>query len=265
MNWSEKLKNSIKILSLNCNGIRSASKKGLENFILKENFDILCFQEIKAKEDDINLDFYNSSGYSHCINPADKKGYSGTAIFYKQKASNTYKGMNSPIFDGEGRVILIEYPEFTLVNSYFPSGSSGEERQEMKIKFLKEILPLLNKWKSKYKNIILTGDINIAHKEIDIHDPKGNKNSSGFLPEERKWIDDLITSGWVDAFRLTKGELKDIYSWWTYRFSARKKNKGWRIDYFFVSDTLKDKIIDCGIYTEMDFSDHAPIFLNIKV
>ena len=253
----------LKILSLNCNGIRSATSKGLHEFLQKEDFDILCFQEIKANSKDIDLSFYKSMKYHEIIFSAEKKGYSGTAVFSKTKYVDSKVGINHTLFDGEGRVITLYFKNFSIVNAYFPSGTSGEERQSQKMIFLDKIKSYLDNLKKSQSNIILTGDINIAHQEVDIHDPKGNKNNSGFLPTEREWIDLFLDSGWVDGFRFCNPILKDTYTWWTYRFSARSKNKGWRIDYFFVSENLKNNIKECNVYTSKIFSDHAPIYLEL--
>lgn len=253
-----------KIMSLNCNGIRSASQKGLHKFLEEENFDTICFQEIKALEENFDLDFYKKLGYNHSIYPAKKKGYSGTATFSKEKTLSHNKGMGLEKFDQEGRILELEFSDYYLINSYFPSGTSGEERQDFKMDFLNSFIDYIERLEKSGKPIILTGDINIAHKEIDIHDPKGNKKSSGFLPEERAWIDTFLSRGYVDAFRLVKGNIEHEYSWWTYRHSARTKNKGWRIDYFFISKNLGEKTIDCGIFTNKVFSDHAPIYLVMR-
>jgi exodeoxyribonuclease-3 len=254
----------LKILSLNCNGIRSATSKGLHEFLQKEDFDILCFQEIKANFRDIDLGFYKSMKYHEVIFSAEKKGYSGTAVFSKSKFLDSKKGINHTLFDGEGRVITLHFQNFIMVNTYFPSGTSGEERQTQKMIFLDTIQLYLGDLKKSQTNIILTGDINIAHREVDIHDPKGNKKNSGFLPEEREWIDKLLESGWVDGFRQCHPNAKDIYTWWTYRFSSRSKNKGWRIDSFFLTENLKKNIKECNVYTDKIFSDHAPIYLELS-
>lgn len=255
----------MKLLSLNCNGIRSAFQKNLGDWLKKENFDILSFQEIKATEKDMDLDFFRSQGYIPHIFPAEKKGYSGTAIFTKSKPKSVQFGLGHKLYDFEGRGIVLEFGKFTLINAYFPSGTSGEERQSIKMQFLEYMSQYCNQLKEKKSSIILCGDINIAHNEIDIHNPKGNEKNSGFLPEERAWVTNFLNSGWVDSFRYIHPEKKDMYSWWTYRFSARKNNKGWRIDYFFTTEKLKKKIINAGIFTDQIFSDHAPIYLELSI
>ncbi len=224
---------------------------------------MISYQEIKALEKDIDIQFYKDLGFDPYIFPAVKKGYSGTAIFSKIPKINLKFGIEEEIFDTEGRVITLETKSIIFINAYFPSGTSGEERQKLKMIFLDKIFHYINQLKTK-KKVILMGDINIAHTEIDIHDPKGNKKNSGFLPEEREWIDRLLLSGWVDGFRVVSPMEEDKYSWWTYRFNARKKNKGWRIDSFFLTLDLKNQIKDCGIFSDIVFSDHAPIYLELK-
>ena len=254
----------LKILSLNCNGIRSATSKGLHEFLQKEDFDILCFQEIKANSKDIDLGFYKSMKYHEIIFSAEKKGYSGTAVFSKTKYVDSKVGINHTLFDGEGRVITLYFKNFSIVNAYFPSGTSGEERQSQKMIFLDKIKSYLDNLKKSQSNIILTGDINIAHREVDIHDPKGNKKSSGFLPEERAWMTQFFQSGWVDTFRLLHPE-PHRYSWWSQRFpSVRLNNKGWRIDYINVTSPLQQFIKDADIFPDIKHSDHCPVYLELK-
>jgi exodeoxyribonuclease III len=254
----------MKLLSLNCNGIRSAFTKGLDKWLLSQDFDIICFQEIKALPKDINLPFFESLGYFYHLFPAEKKGYSGTAIFSKLKSKKELLGTGHELFDSEGRIILLEFEKFSLFNCYFPSGTSGDSRQKVKMQFLDYMQNYLDAYKQKKKSIILCGDINIAHTEMDIHNPKGNEKNSGFLPEERTWVTNFLNSGWVDSFRFQNPETRDVYSWWTYRFSARSNNKGWRIDYFFVTQNLRTKIIKTKIFTDQIFSDHAPIYLEMS-
>jgi len=255
----------MKLLSFNCNGIRSAFQKGLGEWLKTQNFEILNFQEIKATQKEIDINFFESLGYTSYIFPAEKKGYSGTATFCKLKPKTFQFGIGHKLFDSEGRTIILNFEKFILINTYFPSGTSGSERQKIKMEFLDYIFNFLTQLKKKQKALILCGDINIAHREIDIHNPKGNEKNSGFLPEERAWVSEFLNSGWIDCFRYIYPDKKDIYSWWTYRFSARKQNKGWRIDYFFVSEKLKKYIINSDIITEKNFSDHAPIFLELNL
>jgi exodeoxyribonuclease-3 len=255
----------MKFLSLNCNGYRSAIKKGLIDLIDKENPDVFCFQEIKANREDMQIDYWKSRGFDCVINPALKPGYSGTAIYTKMPIVKMEIGIGDPNLDSEGRTILCVTDKFAIENSYYPSGTSGDARQEEKYRFLDLYKKRVGKLMKKYPNLILCGDVNIAHKEIDIHNPKANHKNSGFLPEERAWIDEFLGLGIVDTFRSIHGDLKDQYSWWTYRFQSKKKNKGWRIDYFFVSQNLSNKILSADIHQEWDLSDHAPLTLEMQL
>ena len=255
----------MKIISLNCNGIRSAFSKGFESFLKKEKPEVICFQEIKAEKDQIDLGSLEKMGYSLHFFSAKKKGYSGTSVFSKIKPVRVVIGMDHTLYDDEGRNIIAEFKNFAIINTYFPSGTSGEERQAIKMKFLDYFLKKEKEWEKKYSKLILCGDYNIAHTEIDIHDPKGNARNSGFLPEERKWVTKYIDSGLVDTFRHLQPDKKNEYSWWTYRFGARSRNKGWRIDYFFVTENLKKNLISSKIDQSVVVSDHAPLILEIDL
>jgi exodeoxyribonuclease-3 len=253
----------MKIYSYNVNGIRAAVNKGLVNWLAQENPDIICFQEIKANDEDIPKALFEELGYKTYWFSAQKKGYSGTAILSKIEPNEIIIGCNHELYDFEGRVISLAFDNFYLINTYFPSGSSGDIRQDIKMEFLDFYYDYIQQINAKYKNVIVVGDYNIAHTEIDIHDPKGNKNSSGFLPEERAWMDKWFEGGMQDSFRLFHPEKKDIYSWWTYRAGARPKNKGWRIDYISVSDSLKKELKSASILNEAEHSDHCPISIEI--
>ncbi len=252
----------MKLISLNCNGIRSAFSKGLKEFIIKENADILAFQELKALEEELEPEFFKELGYHIFVNSAEKKGYSGVGIFTKQKPKNYEFGIGDKFFDSEGRSILIELKNFTFINTYFPSGTSGEERQTAKMNFLDLYLKKKNVWEKKYKKLIICGDVNIAHTENDIHNPKGNAKNSGFLPEEREWLTKFLDTGLVDSFRI-KNPVQKEYSWWSYRFNSRKQNKGWRIDYFFLTKNLSKKIKSSKIVKDLIVSDHTAVVLEI--
>lgn len=253
----------MKIMSYNVNGIRAAIKKDLKAFIEQENPDILCFQETKAQESDIDTPLFESLGY-HCYwFSAVKKGYSGVGIITKVKPKKVETGCGHELYDHEGRVITTYFDSFILVNTYFPSGTSGEERQGIKMGFLEHYLEFIKKLKKKNKNIIVCGDYNICHNEIDIHDPKGNKNNSGFLPEERAWMDKWFASDMIDTYRHLNPDVKHQYTWWSQRFNARANNKGWRIDYFSISSTLLDTLKNASIYPEARHSDHCPISIEI--
>jgi exodeoxyribonuclease-3 len=253
----------MKIYSYNVNGIRAAVNKGLVNWLSQENPDIICFQEIKANDEDIPKALFEELGYKTYWYSAQKKGYSGTAILSKIEPNEIIIGCNHELYDFEGRVISLAFDNFYLINTYFPSGSSGDIRQDIKMEFLNFYYDYIQQINAKYKNVIVVGDYNIAHTEIDIHDPKGNKNSSGFLPEERAWMDKWFGGVMQDSFRLFHPEKKDIYSWWTYRAGARPKNKGWRIDYISVSDSLKKELKSASIHNDAEHSDHCPISIEI--
>ncbi|NCA29970.1 MAG: exodeoxyribonuclease III, partial [Chitinophagia bacterium] len=233
----------MRIVSYNINGIRAAIKKGLIEWLSEYPVDIFCVQETKATENDIDLSLFTNLGYHVYWFAAQKKGYSGVAIFSKIKPNKVQKGNGYEMSDFEGRVIRVDIGDLTIVNAYFPSGSSGVERQNYKYQWLKEFEIYLKKLAKKHPKIVLAGDYNIAHQEIDIHDPKGNKNSSGFLPEERAWMDNFLKNGWVDSYRKINPTTTGGYSWWTQRFpSVRLQNKGWRIDYLCTTEALSSFI-----------------------
>jgi exodeoxyribonuclease III len=253
-----------RIVSYNVNGIRAANTKGLFDWIANTNPDIICFQEVKADQDQIDLTPILNLGYEVHWNSAQKKGYSGVAIFTKIKPDfvTTISGMES--YDNEGRIIRADFGDTTLLNCYFPSGTSGEERQGFKMIFLADFYNWIQELKKTRPNLIIVGDYNIAHEEIDIHNPKGNKNSSGFLPEEREWMTHWLQNGeFTDSFRYKNSDTQK-YSWWSFRFNSRASNKGWRIDYQCVTNSIKDKIEAAGIDNEAVHSDHCPIWMDIR-
>lgn len=255
----------MRIISYNVNGIRAAIKKGLIDWLATDPADVVCLQETKATEADIDIKALEALGYSHHWFSAQKKGYSGVAVFSKIKPTNVSTGTGHEMSDAEGRVIQLLFGDVMLINAYFPSGTSGDERQTFKYQWLKEIESYLEELKKKHPKIILCGDYNIAHQEIDIHDPKGNKKSSGFLPEERDWMTHFLNNGWVDTFRMLHHE-PHCYSWWSQRFpSVRLNNKGWRIDYISVTAPLKDRLKDAAIYPDVKHSDHCPVYIDIDL
>lgn len=255
----------MRIISYNVNGIRAAIKKGFIDWMKTNPADIICVQETKATKDDVDQKLFSEAGYHDYWFSAQKKGYSGVAVFTKIKPDKIEYGNGHGPGDDEGRVIQLCFRDVRLINAYFPSGTSGDERQDFKYEWLDEFYKWINKLKKKNPKIILCGDYNIAHKEIDIHDPKGNKNSTGFLPEEREWMTKFFDSGWVDSFRSFHPE-PHRYSWWSQRFpSVRINNKGWRIDYINVTEPLKKNMKDAEIYPDVKHSDHCPVYLNIKI
>ncbi|MEO7174969.1 MAG: exodeoxyribonuclease III [Saprospiraceae bacterium] len=254
----------LRLISYNVNGIRSALSKGLADWLTTENPDIVCFQETKAEKANIDGDTFENLGYHEHWYSAEKKGYSGVLILSKVAPDFVETGMGDPFFDREGRVIRADFGDLTVVNIYFPSGTSGEIRQDAKYVFLKSIFSWLEDLRAKRPNIIVVGDYNIAHTEIDIHDPKGNKNSSGFLPEERAWLDSFAANHWTDAYRHhNPGTQK--YSWWSFRAGARSRNKGWRIDYQFVSTAMVSKIVDSDLLNDAVHSDHCPVAVTYDI
>ena len=254
----------MRIISYNVNGIRAAIKKGFLDWLKTNPADIICLQETKATDADIEVKQLEELGFHHHWSSAQKKGYSGVAVFTKIKPDKVIVGNGHSESDDEGRVIQLDFGNIRLINAYFPSGTSGDLRQEFKYKWLDEFISYLNKLKKKHPKIILCGDYNIAHREIDIHDPRGNKNSSGFLPAERDWMTKFLESGWVDTFREKHNE-PHRYSWWSQRFpSVRLNNKGWRIDYITVTTPLEKQLVGADIFPDVKHSDHCPVFLEIK-
>lgn len=255
----------MRIISYNVNGIRAAITKGFCDWLATDPADIICLQETKAVKENVDCNMFTKLGYHDYWFSAQKKGYSGVAIFTKIKPDHVEYGTLHKVSDDEGRVIQMDFGDIRLINAYFPSGTSGDERQSFKYVWLDEFYVYLARLRKKYPKMILCGDYNIAHKEIDIHDPKGNKNSTGFLPEERAWLSKLLDNKWVDTFREFHPE-PGRYSWWSQRFpSVRLNNKGWRIDYINVTSELKKNLRNADIYPDVKHSDHCPVFLEIEV
>lgn len=252
----------MKIISYNVNGIRAALKKGLDSWLIKESPDILCLQETKAQTEQIDAAIFKNSGYHLYSFPARKKGYSGVALLSRQKPDNVYYGMDNSDYDIEGRVIRADFGDISIISVYFPSGTTGGLRQVYKMSFLSDFHSWLNKLRKIRPNIIISGDFNICRLWIDIHNPKGNLKTSGFLPEEREWFSDFIDDGYTDSFREFNTE-PHHYSWWSYRASARTNNKGWRIDYNIVTDSLKPSLTNAGIMPGAIHSDHCPVWLEL--
>lgn len=255
----------MRIISYNVNGIRAAMKKGFLDWLKTDPADVICLQETKAMKEDVDHQQFTDLGYHNFWYSAQKKGYSGVAVLTRVLPDNIQYGTGHKVSDDEGRVIQLDFKDLRLINAYFPSGTSGDERQTFKYGWLKEFNGYLEQLKKKYPKLILCGDYNIAHKEIDIHDPKGNKNSSGFLPEEREWLTKFLDNKWIDTFREFHPE-PHRYSWWSQRFpTVRAQNKGWRIDYITVTEALKKNVKDAEIYPDVKHSDHCPIYLDITI
>ncbi len=253
----------MKIISYNLNGIRSALGKGFGQWLEKYNWDVVCVQELKAMQEQVDTSLFEHLGYHQHWHSAEKKGYSGVAIFSKQKPDEVQIGCGINEYDKEGRVIRARFGDVMIVNTYFPSGSSGDVRQDVKMNFLNDYLPFIEKIKKENPKLLVAGDYNICHKAIDIHDPKGNKDSSGFLPEERAWMDKFFAAGFTDSFRHFN-QNPHQYSWWSFRANARNNNKGWRIDYINSSKELDAQLQSAQIMPDVKHSDHCPVFLELK-
>lgn len=255
----------MRIVCWNVNGIRACLTKGMADSMKALEADFLCLQETKASQDQVPLIEYPYLGQqNHVWSSAEKKGYSGVAIFTPHKIDLSEQ-MGAPLYDREGRVTIAFGKGFTLVNIYFPNGAASEERHFFKMKFLEDLIPWLKKLESDHGPLIVVGDYNIAHTEIDIHDPVSNKDSSGFKPEERAWMSKFLASGFVDTFRAFHPTDKDQYSWWSFRQNSRARNKGWRIDYICVSQSLESKLEGAAIHPNIFGSDHCPISLDIRL
>ncbi|WP_185873557.1 exodeoxyribonuclease III [Blattabacterium cuenoti] len=255
----------MKIVSYNINGIRSGILKGLNYWILKNNPDIICLQEIRANFEQINVFNFKKMGYYHYWFSSKKKGYSGVGILSKEKPYNIEYGIGIEEIDKEGRVIRIDLNnKISVISVYVPSGNDIKNRLKFKFFFLKKFFLHIKKVKKKISNLIICGDYNICHNEIDIYDPINNKNVSGFLLEEREWMSNFINLGFIDSFR-NFVKTGNNYSWWSYRNFSKINNRGWRIDYVMISDNLKDKMINSYLMPEVCYSDHCPVVLEIKL
>ncbi|HWD90181.1 MAG TPA: exodeoxyribonuclease III [Mucilaginibacter sp.] len=254
----------MKIITYNVNGIRSAINKNWLAWLQATDADVVCLQEIKATPEVLtDLFLVEQLGYQHYWFPAEKKGYSGTAIFTKQTPKHIEYGCGIPHYDREGRNIRVDFENISVMSVYFPSGSSGDERQGFKYQFLDEFGEYINRLKWAYPNLVICGDYNICHRPIDIHNPKSNANSSGFLPEEREWMENFINSGFIDTFR-HKNKEPHNYTWWSFRANSRAKNLGWRIDYILVTHPLEAHIKRAMILPEAKHSDHCPVMVELE-
>ncbi|MDE6956612.1 MAG: exodeoxyribonuclease III [Lachnospiraceae bacterium] len=250
----------MKLISWNVNGIRACVQKGFLDFFNEVDADIFCIQESKMQEGQLELDL---PGYYQYWNYAERKGYSGTAIFTKQEPMSVAYGIGIEKHDKEGRVITLEYEDFYFVTVYTPNSQSELARLSYRMEWETDFLAYL-KTLEESKPVIFCGDLNVAHKEIDLKNPKTNRKNAGFTDEERGKFSEVLEAGFIDTFRYFYPDMESIYSWWSYRFSARAKNSGWRIDYFCVSESLKERLVDAKILTEIMGSDHCPVELDIR-
>jgi exodeoxyribonuclease-3 len=255
----------MRIISANLNGIRSAASKGFFDWLSTHSgADVVCIQETKAQEHQLDL-LHRPEGWFSYFFDAEKPGYSGTAIYSRQKPDAVRSGLGFDIADTEGRWIEADFGDLTIVSLYLPSGSSSEAAQAKKDRFLEALMPMMAKWRTDGRKMVVCGDWNIAHKEIDIKNAKGNMKNSGFLPHERAWLTTLFDEvGYVDAFRVVD-QRPEQYTWWSNRGQAYAKNVGWRIDYHIVSPDLKDKVTSASVYKDEKFSDHAPLILDYAI
>lgn len=257
-------KNTITLCAWNVNGIRAVEGKGFLNWMHATKPDILCLQETKAHPSQLSEQLLHPEGYESYWNAAIRKGYSGTVVYTKISPILSMTSFGDAFLDGEGRIVMLEYESFYLFNVYFPNGGSGPERLKFKMAFYDRFLQLVESFR-KMKPIVICGDVNTAHQPIDLARPKENEKSSGFLPIERKWLDQLFEKGYIDTFRHFHPDERDRYSWWDMKTHSRPRNVGWRIDYFIVSEELKNKIVSADILSDVMGSDHCPVILELGV
>jgi len=251
----------MKLISWNVNGLRACVSKNFMEYFNEADADVFCLQETKMQEGQLSLD---TPGYHQYFNYAEKKGYSGTAIFVKKEPLNVTYGIGVEEHDREGRVITLEYPDFYMITVYVPNSQDGLKRLDYRMRWEDDFLKYIKKLDKK-KPVIYCGDLNVAHEEIDLKNPKTNHENAGFSDEERGKFSDVLNAGFVDSFRFFYPDTEGAYSWWSYRMKARERNAGWRIDYFVVSDRIKDKMTEAKIHSEILGSDHCPVELDINL
>jgi exodeoxyribonuclease-3 len=257
------MSNPLKIISWNVNGLRAAAKKGFLDWLRREDPDIVCLQEIKAESEQLPEELRSIPGYQSYFCSASRKGYSGVAIYSKTEPLSVLTQLGVERFDGEGRTLIAEYPRFTLLNCYFPNGKASAERLQYKLDFYDTFLDYANRLRNTGRSLIICGDVNTAHQPLDLARPKENEKTSGFLPEERAWLDRLVAEGYLDSFRLFHSE-GEHYTWWDQKTRARERNVGWRIDYFWISADLRPAIQRGFILPEVTGSDHCPIGIELS-
>lgn len=252
-----------RISTYNVNGLRSAISKGFIEWLSASGPDMICLQELKSQEDQLDLDLFRAIGYESYLFPATKKGYSGVGILSKRKPNQVVKGLGHDLFDFEGRSIRLDFDDFSVISTYFPSGTTGDIRQDVKMEFLDFYQRYIDQLKKEKPNLVICGDFNICHRAIDIHNPVSNAKSSGFLPEERAWMESFFNSGFTDTFRHLNPEPHN-YTWWSFRAGSRDKNLGWRIDYVCISEHLNSKLKRSVILPDARHSDHCPVMVDLE-
>ena len=255
----------MRLISWNVNGIRAVAKKGFLDTVKALDPDVLCIQETKASVDQLDDSLLNIPGYKSYFSSAERKGYSGTCVYTKREPVSVSYGLGTDEFDHEGRTIELDFGDFILYNIYFPNGGRGPEIVEFKLRFYDCFLAKVKKQMDEGRMVLVCGDVNTAHKEIDLSNPKANSKISGFLPEERVYMDHFAETGLVDTFRMLYPDLEGAYSWWSYRMRARARNVGWRIDYFLVSNSIADRVKEAAILSDIFGSDHCPVELTIEL
>jgi exodeoxyribonuclease-3 len=255
---------TVRMLSWNVNGLRAVHKKGFLEWFMQEKPDILCLQETKASEEQLPFELRSVPGYSAYFDSAERKGYSGVALYCRMKPQEIRRGLGVERFDSEGRTLAVDFGSFVLFNVYFPNGGMSPERLQFKMDFYDAFLDCIEALRKKGRHIVICGDVNTAHNEIDLARPKENQKVTGFLPEERAWIDRLLAAGYIDTFRLFCAEAGQ-YTWWDMKTRARERNVGWRLDYFFVSESLRGSVQSAAILPEVPGSDHCPVELTLKI
>ncbi len=255
----------MKVVTFNANGIRSAARKGFYEWMLDLDADFICIQELKAQQDQLTPDMLAPHGYFGYFHCAQKKGYSGTAIYTKHPPEKVHRGLGWGDFDAEGRCVRVDYDALSIISIYLPSGTSSDERQQFKEVILERLKPVLTDFQRQRRNFIICGDVNIAHRPADLRNWKGNRNNSGFLPQERAWMDWLFgAAGFIDAFRIADTR-PGQYTWWSNRGNAYENNVGWRLDYQIVTPELKERIESVTVFRDIKFSDHAPVIGTYRV
>lgn len=254
----------MKLISWNVNGIRAVQRSGFLEWFAGQKADVVCLQEIKANLEQLDPELHHPLGYHSFWHSAEKPGYSGVAVYSKAEPLKVTEGIGIPEIDREGRVLVAEYPGFTLLNCYFPNSQRDHARLGYKLQFCDAILNYSNDLRSRGKHVVMCGDFNIAHQPIDLKNPKSNEKNAGYLPEERAWMTQFIAAGYSDIFREMLPEEPGHYTWWSYRPGVREKNVGWRLDYHFVNQELRDRVLDASHQPQVKGSDHCPVVLKLR-